>query len=74
MLKLPCIFDSLMFILILPGNTERQVLENIETIVADSLPLESVQSYYSQFGESSRNVVLKYISFYESQKLVSSYD
>ena len=56
------------------GSTEREVLENVDTIVTTSLPIEKVQQYYSQVDSAGREVVLMYVAFYESQKLVRIYN
>ena len=36
------------------GSTEREGLENVDTIVTTSLPIEQVQQYYSQVDSTGR--------------------
>ena len=52
------------------GSTERAVLANSDRIVIDSLPLEKLQKYYAEVPNSCREVVLGYVSYYESITLV----
>ena len=55
------------------GNTERSILENISEIVNSSLPITKVAKYYQEVEGASRTVVLGYVEFTNSTKVVSHY-
>jgi hypothetical protein len=44
---------------------------NVESLVAASLPIDSVKNFYSQFDDTAKKTLLAYIQFYESQKMVN---
>ena len=50
----------------LEGNTERQFLSNIETIVRNSLPHEKLKTYY-QDPEAAKLALLNKVTFCSEQ-------
>lgn len=59
------------FYLILIGNTERNILDNTDEIIRESLPTDRVISYYKEVNGASKDVVLGYVTFMNAVKIVS---
>ena len=59
------------FYLILIGNTERNILDNTDEIIRKSLPTDRVISYYKEVSGACKDVVLGYVTFMNTVKIVS---
>ena len=70
--KLVYCLTIFIYIIFMPGSTEREILKNFEEIVETSLPLEKLKAYYEECAGSAKQVVLSYVTFFEQRKSVST--
>ena len=53
------------------GPTQRDVLDNCDINVEQSLPLAKIQEHYEEIPDSCRQIVLGYVTHYEEVQQVS---
>ena len=59
---------------LLAGNTARSILENIDVTIDKSLPKDKVVAYYSEVDSTSKDVVLRYVTFINATKEVCNWN
>jgi len=52
------------------GCTERKILNNVSSIVKTALPVEKVAQHFMECKNTSKTVILDYITFVEERKKV----
>ena len=67
------IFSKKLAVIIISGETERQILKNINNIIKTALPLNKVSGYYKDSKDGGWEEVMEYLVFFQQRKEVSAY-